>query len=192
MFRNSNLNIQWKEVTKKTLEQLLHRLFWTLKRKTCVFTGKFSAGLSKPLSTCPEEHLHSNIFERKPAKIEDFCIFFEIFGRMAKNIVQGWRNSNRSPGEPFMGKPFSKQKKSLFFPILSDFLLLAKKFGRFAKPAIYVSVEVFVEKHFLKSFSIFFKFFTLLWSFIHWTLSRKISFRVVTTAIGDSRGTFWV
>ena len=151
---------------KKTLEQLLHRLFWTLKRKTCVFTGKFSAGLSKPFSTCPEEHLESNIFERKPARNEDFCIFFEIFGRMAKNIVQGWRNSNRSPGEPFMGKPFSKEKKSLFLPILSDFLLLAKKFSRFAKPAIYVSVEVFVEKLFLKSFSFFsnFSHFFGVWS----------------------------
>ena len=65
-----------------------------------------------------------------------------------------------------MGKPFSKEKKSLFFPILSDFLLLAKKFGRIAKPAIYVSVEVFVEKHFLKSFYIFsnFSHFFGVWS----------------------------
>ena len=64
---------------------MLDRLFWNWK-KTCVFTGKFLAGLSKLLSTCPEEHLQSNIFESKLAKNEDFWIFSEIFGRIAKNI----------------------------------------------------------------------------------------------------------
>ena len=59
-----------------------------------------------------------------------------------------------------MGKPFSKEKKSLFLPILSDFLLLAKKFGRFAKPAIYVSCigGSFCGKTFFENFSIFSNF----------------------------------
>ena len=132
------------------------------------FGVKISANLSKRQPTCPAEHLQSNIFERKPTKYEDFRIFFKIFGRMAKNIFQGWKNSNRRPGEPFMGKPFSKEKKSLFLPILSNFLLLAKKFGRFAKPAIYVSCigGSFCGKTFFEKFLYFFKFFTLLWSLI--------------------------
>ena len=159
MFRNSNLNIQWKEVTKKTLEQLLHRLFWTLKRKTCVFTGKFSAGLSKPFSTCPEEHLESNIFERKPARNEDFCIFSEIFGRMAKNIVQGWRNSNRSPGEPFMGKPFSKEKKLLFFSDSERLLTFSEKIRQICETRNLCIGGSFCGKAFFEKFFFFFQIF---------------------------------
>ena len=166
MCRNSDLNIQRKEVTKKVLKNWFFCLFWILTREACIFTGKFLAGLSKLLSTYPEEHLQSNISERKSRKFEDFRIFFKTFGWMAKNIFQGWKTSNRRPGEPFMGKLFSKEKKSLIFSFLCEFLLLAKKFSRFAKPAIYVLMEVFVEKHFLKSFSIFsnFSHFFGVWS----------------------------
>ena len=131
MCRNSNLNIQIKEVTKILFKNWFFCLFWTLKRETGFFIGKFLAGLSKLLSTYPEEH--------------------------------------RRPGKPFMGKNFSKEKKSLFFPFLSEFLLLAKNFGRFAKSAIYVSCigGSFSGKTFFEKFFYFFKYFTLLWSLIH-------------------------
>ena len=84
----------------------------------CIFTGRFLERLSELLSTCPEEHLQRNIFRRKSWKLEDFWIFSEVFGTMAKNLFKDWQNSNRCPGEQFMEKPFSKEKNSLFFPIL--------------------------------------------------------------------------
>ena len=40
---------------------------------------------------------------------------------MAEKFFQGWKNSNRLPGEPFKEKILSEEKKSLFFPILSVF-----------------------------------------------------------------------
>ena len=155
---------------KKDLEHLIYRHFWTWTRKTCIVNGKFFAGLSNLLFTCPEEHLQSSVSERKSWKLKDFRINFEIFGTMVKNIFQGWQNSNRFPGEQFMEKFFSQEEISLFFPILSGFFLLqAKTFARFAKSAVYSCLEVFMEKHFLK----FIKTFTLLWILIQRTLSRK-------------------
>ena len=111
---NSNLSVQRKNV-KKTVEQLVFRLFWILTRKTCVFAGKFLAVLSKILSTCPVEHLQSNNSEWKSWRLEDFRICFEIFGTMAANLFRGRQNSNRCPREKFMDFFFSKEKNSLFF-----------------------------------------------------------------------------
>ena len=122
---------------------MVFRLFWTLTRKTCIFTGKFLVGLSKLLFTCPEKHLRSNISETKSWKLGDFGIIFEIFGTMAENIFRVWQNSNRCPEGTYYWKTFSKEKTSLFFPFLSEFLLWAKKFAGFAEPAIYISVEAF-------------------------------------------------
>ena len=101
--------------------------------------------------------------------------FFRV-GKTAKDI-QG--NS--------LWKIFLKTEKLAFFSILNVFLLLAKTFARFAKPAIWICVEVMGEKlcfNYLYSF-------TLLWTLIHKTLSRKVFSRVVTTAIRASRDIFW-
>ena len=67
---------------------------------------------------------------------------------------------------------FSKEKNSLFFPILSECLLPAKTFARVAKPAIYVSVEVFGDNNFWKIYNLSHFFRTL----IQKTLSRKENF----------------
>ena len=123
--RNSNLSVQSKNFEKNTLEQLVFRLFRTLTRKTCIFTGKFLVGLSKLLFTCPEKHLRSNISETKSWKLGDFRIIFEIFRTMAENIFQVWQNNNRCPEGTDYWKTFSKEKTSLFFPFLSEFLLWA-------------------------------------------------------------------
>ena len=112
---------------KKDLEHLIYRHFWTWTRKTCIVNGKFFAGLSNLLFTCPEEHLQSSVSERKSWKLKDFRINFEIFGTMVKNIFQGWQNSNRFPGEQFMEKFFSQEEISLFFPILSGFFYFKRK-----------------------------------------------------------------
>ena len=127
VFRSSNLSVQRKNVEKITVEQTVFRLFWTLTRKTCIFTGIFLAGLSKLLSTCPEDQLQSNISERRSWNLEDFWIVFEIFGTTAENIFQGWQNSSRCPGEQFMENIFSDEENSLFFLILSDFLTSGEK-----------------------------------------------------------------
>ena len=112
---------------KKDLEHLVFRHFQTSTRKTCIVNGKFFPGLSNLLSKCPEEHLQSNVSERKSCKLMDFWINFVNFGTTAENIFQGWQNSNRCPGEQFMENIFSDEKNSLFFPILSDFLIFGEK-----------------------------------------------------------------
>ena len=84
-------------------------------------------------------------------------------------------------------KNVSKTEKFIIFPILSEFLLWAKKFARFAEPPTNVSVDIFGEKQFLKTYIIF---HTSL-DFDPKNLSRKICFRLVTTAIRVSRGTFF-
>ena len=128
-----------------------------------VFLAKFLARLSKALFTYPEEQLQSNIFERNSWKFEQFRITFEVFGTIAENLFQGWKNSNRCPGNRFWEKKhFQKRRIRYFIQFWAIFLILAKSFTRFAKAAIYVSVEVSGEK-ILEVYIIFHTFFGL-WS----------------------------
>ena len=140
----------WGKTSKKTLEHLFFRLFWTLTRKACVFTGKFLAMLSKLLSTYPEEHLQSNISERTAWKLQDFRIIFEVFGTMSENFSRFGKTANYVQGNSLWKKFFKYRNFRFFFQFWAIFLLLAKTFARFAKPAIRVCVEVFGEKHFFK------------------------------------------
>ena len=65
--------------------------------------------------------------------------------------------------EPFLEKKhFQKRKLRYFLQFWAIFLILAKSFAGFAKPAIYVSVEVFGENIF-EIYIIFHTFFGL-WS----------------------------
>ena len=73
-------------MSKKTLKQLVFRLLWTLTRKSCIFTERFSSRLSKLLSTCPEEQFQSTISERKSRKLQDFRIIFEVSGQWRKTF----------------------------------------------------------------------------------------------------------
>ena len=143
---------------------MVFRLFWTLTRKTSIFTGKFLAGLSKLLFTCPEKHSRSNTLERKSWKLGDFRIIFEVFGTMVENVFQVWQNSNRCPAGTNYWKTVSKEKTLFFFRFWATFYFERKKSARFAEPAIYVSVEAFGD-FFLK----FHKSFTLLWNFFQKT-----------------------
>ena len=139
---------------KKDLEHLIYRDFWTSTRKTCIFNGKFFAGLSNLLYTCPGEHLQSSVSESKSWKLKDVWINFEVFGTMAEKCFKGCQNSNRCPGEELSEERFQK-RKIRFFSTLSGFLLWVKKFTRIAEPAIYISVEIFGEKRFPKTYKIF-------------------------------------
>ena len=113
-------------MSKKTLEQLVFRLFWTLTRKTCSFTRKFLSRLSKLLSTCPEEHFQSNISERKSWKLQEFRIIFEVFGTMAANIFRVGETAKDVQGNS-PKKKFFKKRRFRFFPILSAFLTSGEK-----------------------------------------------------------------
>ena len=87
--RNSNLNVQKKNVIKKRswTNDLLSFLDST--RKTCIFNGKFLAALSNLLFTCPEEHLQTNVSGRKSWKLKDFWINFEVFVDNSGNPFSG-------------------------------------------------------------------------------------------------------
>ena len=112
---------------------LLNKWFFVIfglwQEERVFFSGIFLAGLSKLLSTCPEEQLQSNISEKKSWNLEGFWMVFEDFGTMAEIFFQGWQNSKRCPGEQFVEKFFSKEKISLFFPILSGFFYFKRKFS---------------------------------------------------------------
>ena len=113
-------------MSKNTLEQVVFRLFWTLTRKTCIFTGRILSRLSKLLSTCPEKHLQSNISERKSWKLQDFRIIFEVFGTMAENIFRVGETAKDVQGNSPKKKFFIK-RKFRFFPILSVVLTSGEK-----------------------------------------------------------------
>ena len=119
-------------MSKNTLEQLVFRLFWTLTRKTCIFTGRILSRLSKLLSTCPEKHLQSNISERKSWKLQDFRIIFEVFGTMAEKFFRVGKRVKDVQGNSLKKKFFIK-KKFAFFPIPSDFLTSGEKLCQICK-----------------------------------------------------------
>ena len=189
MCRNSNLSVQRKNVEKFTVERTVFRLFWTLTRKTCIFTGIFLAGLSKLLSTCSEDQLQSNISERRSWNLEDFWIVFEIFGTTAENIFQGWQKSNRCPGEQFMENIFFRWEK---FAIFSHSERLSY-FWRKTLPDLRKSQSTYPWKFLGKN--IFWNLYNLPHLFGLWSKKRlvgKVFSRVVTTAIHASRGLFWL
>ena len=140
--------------------------FWSFldfEKKNLCFRRKVFGRVVKNTLTCPVEHLQSKFSERKSWKLEDFRKIFEVFGTRMEKLFQCWQNSNRCPREQFMKTFFQKRKIRSFFPILSQCLLPAKFFARVAKPASYVSVEVFGIKTIFEIYIIFHTFFGL-WS----------------------------
>ena len=135
------------------------------KKNLCFYRKVFSRVVKTTFyvsrGTLTEQH-----FWKEACKNWGFLHIFRNFRENGEKHCSGLEKQQEKSRGTVYGKTVFKREKIAFFPILSDFLLLAKKFGRFAKPAIYVSVEVFVEKHFLKSFSIFsnFSHFFGVWS----------------------------
>ena len=151
------------------LEHLIYGHFWTSTIKTCIFNGKFFAGLSNLLFTCPEDYLQSNVSERKSWKLKGFWINFEVFGDNRGNPFSGLSKQQKMFRDELIEKRFQKRKIHYFFSILSGFLLWVKKFDRRAEPANYVSVENFWGTFLRKPI----KSFTLLWFLIQKIRSRK-------------------
>ena len=114
--------------------------------------------------------------------------FWSFRDNGGKNFPGLAKRQKMSAGTVYEKKFLKNRKFHFFFQIWAIFSLLAKTFARFAKPAIWVCVEVIGEKHFFK----YIWTFTLLWTLIQKTFSRKLFSRVVTTAIRASRGIFWL
>ena len=101
--------------------------FGFLARKTCVcFYLKVFDRVVKTFFYVFRGTLQNIISERESWKFEDFWINFEVSRTIAENLFQGCQSSNRCPGEQFIEKSSSKEKNSLFFPILSDVFLSAR------------------------------------------------------------------
>ena len=93
---------------------MVFRLFWILTRKTCVFAGKFLAGLSKILSACPVEHLQIKFSEWKSWKLEEFRNFFEVFGTMAEKFFRVGKTAIDVRGNSLWKIFFKREKFDLF------------------------------------------------------------------------------
>ena len=132
MCRNHNLNVQKKNFIKKDLEHLIYRQFWTSTRKTCIFNGKIFAGLSNLLFTCPEEHLQSNVSERKSWKLKDFWINFENFGTMAEETFRVVKTAKDVLGNSLWKKIF-KNWKTRFFSDSERFSTSSENFRQICK-----------------------------------------------------------
>ena len=111
-------------------------------------------------------------FRMQVLKTRVFLDNFWSFRDNGGTLFSGLAKQQKISAGTVYEKNFWKEKNSLFFPIQSECLLPAKIFAWVAKPAIYVSVEVFGEKHFLK----FVKSLTLLRTVIQKTFSRKEKF----------------
>ena len=110
--RNSNLSVQMKNV-KKNSWIIGFSSFLDFNKKTRIFTRTFLAGLSKLLSTCPEEHFQSKISERKSWKLQDFRIIFEVFGSMAEKFFRVCKTVKDVQGNS-LKKVFTKRKFRFF------------------------------------------------------------------------------
>ena len=127
------------------LEHLICRHFWTSTMKACIFNGKFFAGLSNLLCTCPEDYLQSNVSERKSWKLKDFWINFEVFGTMAENLFQGCQNSKRCSGKNLLKNVFKREKFIIFFRFLVFFYFEWKNSIEGRNPQITYPWKIFEE-----------------------------------------------
>ena len=165
--------------------------FWTLTRKNLEFTGKKWAGISKLNSICPEEHLQTNVSDRNCSKFHGFWLNYEISGTLTNIFLQGCQNRKIFLEEHIKESPFSKGKNLLNFQDSKQTLhfTLAEKFARVVKTVTYVAFEDLEEKKRVWNFAHWFK---ILWNLRqkNKSFTRKISFRVVTSAIRASTGKF--
>ena len=147
---------------------MVFRLFWILTRKTCVFAGKFLAGLSKILSACPVEHLQIKFSELKSWKLEEFRKFFEVFGTMAEKFFRVGKTAIDVRGNS-LWKIFSKEKISLFFRLWANVYFQRKFLPELRNPQSMYRWKFLGKNSFwnIYNFSHFFR------TLIQKTLSRK-------------------
>ena len=150
---------------------MIYRHFWSSTRKTCIFNGKIFAGLSNLLFMCPEEHLQSNVSERKSWKLMDFWINFENFGRMAeKKIFRVVKTAKDVQGNSLWKKFFKNRKLWFFFQFCAFFYFKRKLSPDLQNPQSTCAWKFVVKNNFLKLIETF----TLLWILIQTTVSRKM------------------
>ena len=147
--RKRNLSVQRKNGKKNSWTIGFSSFLDFHKKNLCFFRNVFGRVVKTTIyvsrGTLSEHHFWKEVLETSGLS-DNFWSFRDNGGK----IFQGWQNSKRCPGEQPKEKFFIKRKFCFFFQFWAIFLLLAKNFARFAKIAIYVNVEIFGEKHFLK------------------------------------------
>ena len=134
-------------------EKTFFWLFLTFNGKVSAFRQNISAGFSRVLCTCPQEHFsRKEVFLRKT-----ICfIFFEKFSGFLSEIFQGRSTPIYVSIEKFGGNVFSSGKKVFLYRFwvsfkLSDieqnfFSFQSKCFWWVLRTAVYVSAETFSGK----------------------------------------------
>ena len=116
------------------------------KKKLCfcrkVFGSVVKNTFDVSIGTLTEQDFRMQVLKTR-VFLDNFWSFRDNGGTPFSGLA---KQQKMSPGTVYE-KIFSKGKNSLFFPIQRECLLPAKIFARVAKPAIYVSVEVFGKKH---------------------------------------------
>ena len=166
MCRNSNLKIQRKEVTKKGLEKLVFLSFFGFWQEKPVFLpGSFWQGCQNYFLRNQRNNYRATFLKGSLGSLRIFGYFSKLSGEWRKTFFRVGKTAIDAGGTVY-GKTVFKREKIAVFSDFERLFTFSQKFGRIAKPAIYVSVEVFVEKHFLKSFYIFsnFSHFFGVWS----------------------------
>ena len=154
------------------LNNLFFVFFWILTSEACDFAGKFLAGLSKILSTCPVEHLQSKFFEWKSWKIGDFRKIFEVFGTMAEKFFRLGKTAIDVRGNS-LWKLFSKREKfALFFRFWANVYFQRNFLPELQNPQSMYPWKFLGKNNFWNKYNLSHFFRTL----IQKTLSRKENF----------------
>ena len=142
--------------------------FLDFEKKNLCFYRKFFSRVVKTTSYVSRGPLTEQHLRKEVLKTWGFSNKFKVLGTMAENLFWIGKTAIDVRREHIIEKCFQKRKIHYVFPFLSDYLVWAKKFARFAEPAIYGFVEAFGD-FFLK----FHKSFTLIWNFFQKTLIWK-------------------
>ena len=128
MCRNSNINIQRKEVTKNTLEKNGFSVFFGLWQEKFVFLpGSFWQGCQNYFLCIQRNTYRATFLKGSLQKLRIFAYLPKFSGEWRKTFFRVGETALDVRGNRLWENRFQKRKNRCFFPILSDFLLLAKK-----------------------------------------------------------------
>ena len=129
-------------------------------QKNLCFYRKIFGNVVKTTFYVSRGKLTEQPFSKEVLKTAGLSDNFWSFQNNGGKFFQGWQNGKRYPGEQPKEKTFYNVRGNILwklffkretFAIFSDsgrFLLLVKTFARFAKPAIWLCVELLGEQQF--------------------------------------------
>ena len=147
--RNSNLSVHMKNVEKNSWT-IGFSSFLEYDKKNLYFYTKVFGRVVKTTFYVSRGTLSEQTFWKEVLKTSGLSDNFWSFRDNGGKHFQGWRSSKRCPGEQPKEKVFLKRESFDFLRFWAIFLLLAKYFARFAKPAIWECHEVIGGNHFFK------------------------------------------